>query len=1002
MPFFSLPLALIVCLVGLRWLGVAMFGSGFFLTRTALTTRNECGSDGARRAEAQSFRPGLFSTSSDVCMYPAQFRKVVILVVDALRFDFVHSGGGGGVDGGGGGGASAKESPSRFYRGHLPLLSSLLVEQPQNSMLYRFEADAPTVTMQRLKALMTGSLPTFVDVADNYAAAAVPEDNLVAQLVAHNRSVVFVGDDTWHGLFGGQFLRSSPHPSFNVKDLHSNDALVMDVFPRELRRADWHLLIGHLLGVDHVGHRYGPSHIEMQHKLNSYNEFFAQTINALDDDTLLLIFGDHGMTERGDHGGATDDERLAALFAYSRRRLRFDIVYGMADDDDDDHAAWHVQQIDLVPTLALLLDLPIPFGNLGQIIPEFFVHAHNLTRVDVGHRWSTLNGAYAQNAGQVWHYLQQYQATVGGAFPEARFRALRDLYDDATATFYAAVTSDEQQNAATLYKRFLDEALAMCRQLWSTFDVPLMALGAAALAASAVVGALLALATTLQAAVDEPLLAASVAGDSWLAGLLLDALLGVVVSAVTLLLLAPAVDVRLLVGGAAVVALLATALRVLVTSAWSRVPWRSAALPGAWLALLVCALRGAGQFSNSYIEADADVLVFLLTTLLVAALAHGVRWRVRAEGLVAAGLCVVLVRVAGISATVHFKHDVTALEVGVFRAVALALVPIALLPAAGALLFARAATVPLSFVHPLAATSRAIGAMWSTGGTAARIALVQPLLLLCFAMLVLTGTAPLLHWAARIAVPQMMYASTAWALVTMARSSPPPTSAGDAGAAGGDASSDSKAARRAVVLSERVMRGSATLLLLLANVYVLVLGPMSALVAGLGVLVAPLLVRILLGARGVDDSSSSVTLALCLFGNLLFFATGHAYSFAALHVSAALVGFEEVQWTAGYALVLLNTFGSHVAPLLALPLVLTRAARRSELTHEQLNGALLTAQAFYAVQSALTAVFVFRERRHLMVWRVFAPKFVFDSAVGLVVDAVVLASLYALQRQLRK
>jgi hypothetical protein len=218
----------------------------------------------------------------------------------------------------------------------------------------------------------------------------------------------------------------------------------MDVVERELRRSDWHLLIGHLLGVDHVGHRYGPNHIEMQHKLNSYNEFFAQTIAALDDDTLLLIFGDHGMTEGGDHGGASDDERMAAMFVYSRRRLRFDIVYGMTDDDGDEHAgsAWHVQQIDLVPTLALLLDIPIPFGNLGQIIPEFFVHAHNVSRIDVGEAsWQTLNGAYSTNAGQLWHYLTRYQALSGGAFPElAAHRARRSVRQGDVALLRGALS----------------------------------------------------------------------------------------------------------------------------------------------------------------------------------------------------------------------------------------------------------------------------------------------------------------------------------------------------------------------------------------------------------------------------------------------------------------------------------------------------------------------------------------------------------------------------------
>lgn len=976
MRFLSLPFGLVLSVCVLRWFALWLFASGFFLTRTALTTQNECAGDVAGGADGNSFRPGLFSSSPEICMYPRQFKRVVMLVVDALRFDFVH-------------GDVRANGTGKFYRGHLPLLSAVLKEQPQNAMLFRFEADAPTVTMQRLKGLMTGSLPTFVDVADNYAAEAVPEDNLVKQLVAHNRSIVFAGDDTWDGLFGAHFLRSSPHPSFNVKDLHSNDAVVMDVIARELNRTDWHLLIGHLLGVDHVGHRFGPNHIEMQHKLNSYNEFFAQTMSALDDDTLLLIFGDHGMTEHGDHGGATDDERLAALFAYSRRRLRFDIVYGMTDDDDDNHAAWHVQQIDLVPTLALLLDIPIPFGNIGQIIPEFFVHAHNLTRIDVGERWATLNGAYTQNAGQVWHYLEHYQKTLGGAFPEERFRDLHDLFEAATSKFYGAQSAEEQEKAAQLYKRFLDEALAMCRQLWSTFDEPLMSAGAAALAAASLVAALFALLTTQQATTDEALLAPSVAGDSWLGALALDALLGGVVSTVLLLLFSKAVEWRLLCGIAAAVSLLATAVRLLLTSAWQRVPWRGLLLPGAWMALSVCGLRGIGQFSNSYIEADASVLVFLLTTLLAAAVGHGLLLRVHADGLVAGALCVAIVRVADVFGALRYKHDVTAMEVGAVSAVVCSLAPIALLAPIGALLFARSSAVPLSIAHPLTATRRALSSMWTTGGAAARVALLQPTLLFCFALLMLTGSAPSWHWTARIALPQLVYLSTAYAVYSLIAA---PLAAVDA-----DATTDNKLARRAAAVAEAVTRSSATSLLLLANVYVLVLGPMSALIACLAALAMPLLLRIVVSARGIDDTGTAV-LVLCLFGNLLFFATGHAYSFAAIQVSSALVGFEEVNWSAGFVLVLLNTFGSHLVPLVALPVVLVRAARRLDLTSEQLNGALLTAQAFYAVQCMLTSVFVYRERRHLMVWRVFAPKFVFDGAAMLVVDVAVLVAMLAFKR----
>ena len=53
---------------------------------------------------------------------------------------------------------------------------------PTHALLYRFEADPPTTTMQRLKGLTTGSLPTFIDFRKNFQSPAIAEDNLIEQL----------------------------------------------------------------------------------------------------------------------------------------------------------------------------------------------------------------------------------------------------------------------------------------------------------------------------------------------------------------------------------------------------------------------------------------------------------------------------------------------------------------------------------------------------------------------------------------------------------------------------------------------------------------------------------------------------------------------------------------------------------------------------------------------------------------------------------------------------
>ena len=44
-------------------------------------------------------------------------------------------------------------------------------------------------------------------------------------------------------------------------------------------------------------------------------------MNVLDNDTILMVFGDHGMTKSGDHGGDSEDEVHAGLFVYSPAKL---------------------------------------------------------------------------------------------------------------------------------------------------------------------------------------------------------------------------------------------------------------------------------------------------------------------------------------------------------------------------------------------------------------------------------------------------------------------------------------------------------------------------------------------------------------------------------------------------------------------------------------------------------------------------------------------------------
>lgn len=97
-----------------------------------------------------------------------------------------------------------------------------------------------------------------------------------------------------------------------------------------------------------------------------------ETIHEVDNNTLLVLMGGHGMDHSGDHGGESDDEIQTALWMYSRKA-----IFGRPREEflqpPLNATTRSVPQIDFVPTLALLLGTAIPFNSLGAPIQEAFL-----------------------------------------------------------------------------------------------------------------------------------------------------------------------------------------------------------------------------------------------------------------------------------------------------------------------------------------------------------------------------------------------------------------------------------------------------------------------------------------------------------------------------------------------------------------------------------------------------------------------------------------------------
>ncbi|KAF2094017.1 alkaline phosphatase-like protein [Rhizodiscina lignyota] len=304
------------------------------------------------------FLPGLaeHDVSERGEMPPAQFDKVILMVVDALRSDFVFG----------------KSSGFKFTQ-------SLIANGA--ALPFTAHATSPTVTMPRVKAITTGSIPSFLDVILNFAESDTTstlayQDTWLAQIKAKGGNLVMHGDDTWLKLFPETFYRADGTTSFFVSDFTEVDNNVTRHVPDELRANDWNALIMHYLGLDHIGHKAGPLSPNMIPKQQEMDGIVQQIFEAIENDphlqsTLLVLCGDHGMTDGGNHGGSAPGETSPALVFISPK---FKSISTGLDSPVEPHQDFDfytkVEQSDIVPTIAGLLGLPVSLNNLGVFISE--------------------------------------------------------------------------------------------------------------------------------------------------------------------------------------------------------------------------------------------------------------------------------------------------------------------------------------------------------------------------------------------------------------------------------------------------------------------------------------------------------------------------------------------------------------------------------------------------------------------------------------------------------
>uniref|UniRef100_A0A8C3TCC6 Phosphatidylinositol glycan anchor biosynthesis class G n=1 Tax=Chelydra serpentina TaxID=8475 RepID=A0A8C3TCC6_CHESE len=213
---------------------------------------------------------------------------------------------------------------------------------------------------------MTGSIPGFIDVIMNLNSPTLLEDNLIWQAKTAGKRIIFYGDDTWVKLFPKHFVEYDGTTSFFVSDYTEVDDNVTRHLDSVLKREDWDILILHYLGLDHIGHLTGPNSplvgpklYEMDNILKKIHTSLLSKEGESSLPNLLIVCGDHGMSETGSHGGSSEEEVHTPLLFISSA---FEKRSGPLKQPE------LVQQTDLAATLAIGLGLPISRNSVGNII----------------------------------------------------------------------------------------------------------------------------------------------------------------------------------------------------------------------------------------------------------------------------------------------------------------------------------------------------------------------------------------------------------------------------------------------------------------------------------------------------------------------------------------------------------------------------------------------------------------------------------------------------------
>ena len=260
-------------------------------------------------------------------------------------------------------------------------------------------AGTPSYSRPGRATLATGSWPDVHGVTSNRHTGTIPIDNIFRSARHVGDDVAVAGSDIWRDLFAQDLTGATVVESTLAEERGGFPRVEpqMQNFERDAARrmaaSGARLTVLDLVIPDYAAHEFGarsPQYVRASLETDRTLGLLVGALNLYT--TTLVVTSDHGHLDGGGHGGE-EVEVLQIPLVLVGRGIR-------------EGFAGSARQVDVAPTIAALLGLPIPAGAEGRPLMEAFETKDDNLR-GVGARGLAAKSAFAR----------QYLSALGEGSP---------------------------------------------------------------------------------------------------------------------------------------------------------------------------------------------------------------------------------------------------------------------------------------------------------------------------------------------------------------------------------------------------------------------------------------------------------------------------------------------------------------------------------------------------------------------------------------------------------